>query len=282
MHDHFSMRLVTKVVVSAIALTTTLAACDLTSDTVTDEENELVESRTSFLSEGPLTEAQALAWQDRRALLIARELLLQECMEGRGWGYPLVIPPTEEPDSNDDSAIADAAADREDYLGSLTVAERSQWSDDLLGDGEIVELGDTGFSFNKGGCLDEVENELYSDRAEYFEVRALIDLWLAQSYDQAVADHEVADAATSWAECMQEAGYDRWLAPTEFGSADPASWPIEADVECQRQVGYDQAITDAYVEAQSTIYAENEALIVDWLRMRDDAVRYAINLTEGR
>lgn len=220
----------------------------------------------------------------------AEALLIEECMLGEGFAYPVGEPKRmdspPEPTQTDtyrrlfDEEIAAefgyGGPPVEPRIASLTPEERAAIESD---EGQAA----------LDGCVDQAREELPLPPD-----RGLVESLANAGYNSAIAKKEVVDAAERWRECMASTGIsDLPATPEEMPTESlRATWgentaprteeaayqpPSIAEIEialqdarCQETSGFAEALYDAEWDAQVEMLADNEDSLVR-LKAANDA-----------
>ncbi|MEU5217419.1 hypothetical protein AB0G79_14625 [Streptomyces sp. NPDC020807] len=195
----------------------------------------------------PTVPARELTGPEQARLGYAEELLVQRCMERKGFRYRAQRPLEGVELQNSGFVLDDVewarahgygsdvgrkveAARRDDpnrlYAEGLSGARLAQYRAALLGGPDSRKLSvdlPTGqrVTAELGGCQAQAGKELYGDPETWFRVDTIAVNLLPLYVPQLVKDERFADAVDAWARCMRGKGHD-YADPNEIDAALPA------------------------------------------------------------
>ncbi len=276
-----------------------VVACGPLSTPIAEQPPATPGAQTSFPADPtaraplPLNDLFNFAWADRRAIRLAIEIGIAQCMKELGWPYNVPELPVhlsqdsdrrygyQPSDRTTDPFVSEPGEDPGTEGGSLPKLGSPQqveaWERALYGDG-FIWVADGVAGNPAGGCTAEAETAILGDRVAYKEMFYQLQVWMDQTWRASRADPVVVDALAGWSDCMAEKGIHA-SDPLELvagegmlGNLDPR---IEADLACKELVRLIPIWSEVEAGYQARLLEENEGDINEWLQQRGAALESA-------
>ncbi|GAB3441923.1 hypothetical protein [Actinophytocola sediminis] len=224
----------------------------------------------------------------------AEELLVDRCMDAKGWAYPAQPPPMPQTYEERLLGLADRRrvgyglaetekpappADR--YLRQLTPTDQADFNRALLGDARerkaiaLPEVGEV--SFPGDGCVFEGRTRLFPGILTWARVAHLPEALHNRLVDEVGTTPAYADAMREWRGCMVRRGHHYQL-PEDAKDAVSARYQAEgpsdrlreheiavavADAECADQVRLPQIMLDTTKDRVGDLSADEQQALLE-------------------
>ena len=226
----------------------------------------------------PVSVALGFDPSQRRLLRRAEDILISECMTGRGFSYVTV--PADETDPlslrNLYGSLSISQAEAFGYRNPDAVALARIEAAALVSESKAAEQGTGYYSAlfeGANSCTESALLALYDQKLRPAESAAAIEMLslAGESQQRIAADPRLGDAVDRWKECMSSGGYDvqvlsdsrmRFVSePTDISPpSDEERQLAVTDAQCRSMVGIDRLIVAIYAEALSDLLESRPGL----------------------